>query len=180
MLPLNPGEQIVKQGNVVRQTPQGARPGELTLTNHRLLFEVHLPQGSGDAVVRVTVNAPLGRIRTVSTPGGTSFQVELPMQVGVFESPEAAAWVPAITEARSHAPPAPPGPGGGGPGGPGARGGPMGRGGPRGPGGGGLAGGAGTPPPPPPPPPAATRSCAYCGFANVPAGTKCPRCSAPG
>jgi hypothetical protein len=175
MLPLNPGEQVVKQANVTRQTPQGGRPGELTLTNHRLVFEVHLPQGSGDPAVRITVNAPLGRIQSITTPGGNRFQVQLPMQVGVFESEDAAAWVQSITDARSHAPPAPgPGGGAGGPRGPGGRGGPM------GPGGGGRTGGPGAPPPPPPPPPPpATRSCAYCGYGSVTPGTKCPRCSAP-
>ena len=111
MLPLNPGETVVRQATVTRQNPQGPRPGELTLTNHRLVFEVHLPQGSQGGGVRATIDAPLGRIRNVSSPGAGRFQVDLPMQVGVFESPDAAAWVQAIGEARSHAPhpPGPPG-----------------------------------------------------------------------
>jgi len=181
MQPLNPGETVVKQANVVRHGPQGPRPGELTLTNHRLIFEVHLPAGPGDPGVRVTVNAPLGRIRAVSTPGGPQFQVDLPMQSAVFETPDAPAWLQAINDARARAPPAPgPGPGGrpgggGGFGGPGRGGGP-----PRGPMGGGGPGapsGPTAPPPPPPPPPA--RTCAYCGFAGAPVGGRCPRCSAP-
>jgi hypothetical protein len=162
---LNPGETVVHQSNVVRQNPQGSRPGQLTLTNHRLIFEVHLPQGPGGPPgIRATVDAPLGRIRNVSSPGANRFQVELPMQVAVFETPEAAAWVHAITEARSHAPA-----------GPGPTGAPGGRGAAGGPGGPGRSGG---PPPPPPPPPG--RACPYCGLANRPPTGKCPQCGAPG
>jgi len=179
MVDLRPGEAVVKEGNVVRQNPQGPRPGVLTLTNHRLIFEVHLPQGPGGPVVRRTIDAPLGRIQNVAALDGSRLQVQLPMQVGVFESPEAAEWVRVITEARSHAPPGGGMPGGprgpGGPGGPGAAGRPgglFGQYGPRGQGGPGPGRGPGAAPPPP-------RPCAYCGRMNEPAATKCAGCSAP-
>jgi hypothetical protein len=163
MLPLNPGEAVVRQATVTRQNPQGARQGELTLTNHRLVFEVHLPPGPQGGGVRATIDAPLARIRNVSSPGAGRFQVDLPMQVGIFEAPDAAAWVQAIGEARSHAP-HPPGP----PGAPGAHG-------PPGPGGPGRPNVVSAPPPPPPP-----RRCVYCGFPNATVGAKCPQCGAPG
>lgn len=150
MVLLNPGETVVKQANVVRLNPQGTRPGVLTLTNHRLVFEAHVPRGPmGGPIVRTTIDAPLGRIRNAGAPGATRLQIELPMQVGVFETPEAAAWLQAITEARSHAPPAMGGPGG-----------------PLGPGAPGM-------------PPAVVLRCRYCGLLNQPTVTKCTGCGAP-
>ncbi|MCI4340113.1 MAG: hypothetical protein L3J73_02430 [Thermoplasmata archaeon] len=156
MVLLNPGETVVKEANVVRLNPQGARPGVLTLTTHRLVFEAHVPAGPmGGPIVRTTIDAPLGRIRNAGAPGGSRLQIELPMQVGIFQTPEAEAWVQAITEARSRAPP--------GMGGMGGMGGPGGRGGPGGPG----------------MPPAVVLRCRYCGLLNQPTVTKCTGCGAP-
>src|SRR5271170_4458707 len=179
MVLLNPGESVLKQANVTRQNPQGPRPGVLTLTNQRLIFEVQLPAGAGGPATRTTIDAPLGRLRNVTVPGGTQLEIELPMQVGVFEIPDAAAWLQAITEARSHAPPAGP-PGGGDRGGPGrlfgrgGPGGPGGRAGPGGPGGPGSPAGVGGPRRPPP----VALPCRYCGHVNEPATAKCTSCEA--
>ena len=178
MVLLNAGESVVRQGNVVRLNPQGARPGALTLTNRRLIFEAQLPEGPmGGPMVRTTVDAPLGRIRNALAPAPDRLQIELPMQVAMFQLSDAPAWLQAITEARSHAPPDAGGPMG--PGGPGGRGGPGGpgrfggRGGPGGfPGRGGGPGGPGMPP-------AVVLRCRYCGLLNQPTVTKCTGCGAP-
>ncbi len=173
MVLLNPGESVVKQANVSRQNPQGPRPGVLTLTNQRLIFEVQLPAGAGGPATRTTIDAPLGRLRNVAATAATRLEIELPMQVGLFEIPDAAGWLQAITEARSHAPAAGP-PGVGGRGGPGRL---FGRGGPGGPpGAGGLFGTGG--PGAPASPPAVALPCRYCGHVNEPATAKCSSCGA--
>ena len=115
MVLLNGGETVLKTATVTRHNPQGSRTGVLTLTNHRLIFEAQIPQGPmGAPMVRTTIDAPLFRIRNAevlrSTFGGARLQVELPMQVGVFETPEADAWLQMISQARS-AMPRPAGPG---------------------------------------------------------------------
>ena len=163
MVLLNPREAIVKQATVHRINPQGTREGVLTLTNFRLVFEAHIPQGPlGGGVVRTTIDAPLGRIRnaTLSKPalGRARLEIELPQQVGVFQTDDAEGWLQAILEARSTAPADPGGMGGSG-----------GRPGPGGPRWGGGGGGA----------PAVVLRCRYCGTLNPPTATKCTSCGAP-
>ncbi|MFI5417559.1 MAG: hypothetical protein ACHQ2Y_01490 [Candidatus Lutacidiplasmatales archaeon] len=103
------GEVVVLQGPVTRWHPEGTRPGVLTLTNQRLVFEAQFPGDSGGgATVRTTIDAPLARIRNAglvpAAGGAPQLEVELPKQRGIFRTPEAAAWLAAISKARSTAP----------------------------------------------------------------------------
>lgn len=151
---LESGESILKQGPVTRVNPQGNREGVLTVTNQRVVFEAHVPEGpQGQPIVRTTIDAPLHRLRNAETVkptlGRARLELELPQQRALFETPEADAWLAVVTQARAAAPPPPPGGGGG-----------------RGPGRGGPAA------------PAVMLRCRYCGSLNPPTVTKCASCGA--
>jgi hypothetical protein len=153
---LDPGEAIVKQGPVTRVNPQGNREGVLTVTNLRVVFEAHVPDGpQGQPIVRTTIDAPLHRLRNAllvkPTLGRARLELELPAQRALFETAEAESWLAVVTQARSSAPPPAPGAG-------------AGAGGGRGGGGGGA--------------PAVMLRCRYCGTLNPPTVTKCTSCGA--
>ena len=152
MVLLNSGESIVRQGPVVRINPQGEREGVLTLTDRRLLFEAHVPEGpQGQPIVRTTIDAPLRRIKNAGiVPGkeaGGRLEIELPQQRALFRVPDANGWLQAIVQARANAP-APPA---GGQGGPAAA----------------------------PAAPSVMLRCRYCGLLNSPTVGKCTGCGAP-
>src|SRR5215472_16237710 len=116
---LNSGESILKQGPVTRVNPQASRQGVLTVTNQRVVFEAHVPEGpQGQPIVRTTIDAPLHRLRNAElvkpTLGKPRLELELPQQRALFETGEADVWLGVITQARSAAPPPPAGGSGGG------------------------------------------------------------------
>jgi hypothetical protein len=149
---MNAGEAVLKQGPVVRVNPQGNRDGVLTVTNQRVVFEAHVPEGpQGQPIVRTTIDAPLHRLRNAEvvkpTLGRARLELELPQQRALFETSEAEAWLGVVTQARASAPAPVPGTAPGHPGG---------------------GGGA----------PAVMLRCRYCGSLNPPTVTKCASCGA--
>jgi hypothetical protein len=169
MVSLEAGESVIKSGSVRWVGREGERPGNLTLTNHALIFEGPIPQpppggGAGPGPMRRrawaaqrmagpptlvpgTLRIALWRCRgaaAIPGPSGPDLGVQLLQRSIVLRMPEADVWAAAIRQARASAPPPPPGI--------------MGLGGP------------GVP---------ANLHCDYCGRASPPASLKCVNCGAP-
>jgi hypothetical protein len=124
MTTLQPGEAVLRSGQVAWLGQRGPRTGKLTVTNQALIFEGPIPRqrpgvGTGGRwgpgarpLVAGELRIGLWRCKNAtpsSGPRGAVLDVELLHRHIFFQVDDVSAWAQIIATARASAPPPPPG-----------------------------------------------------------------------